>query len=393
MPEVTVKSLADTVEVSVARLLQEMQEAGLPHNDEADLVSEEQKRQLLVHLRESKVRVRRNPRGRPAGLEQVLAARRAEIAQKKGDPKTGNPAARRAFGKEEVEKADGENPRGRLAGLEQVLAARHEEIAQRAGDLEKSDLPRTEEDTKNAKLAIKEKERQIEDADALLSSLRQQKSRTDAAEAELNASRGRLEEAEGRLAETQKEIAEAQKELAELDAHASNIDELSGVREQIADVNGKIEAAELDRSRLTAKRDALVAKEEEFQESCRLLEQARRDLKGILSETEDAQAQIGALPEADYALRVNDTGQAFHQAVQTFLQSEKHACLVLQRIQNVLRDHHLDNDQILDALKCIGESNADDLAATIRLSTEVADGLGDFDRRLKAMTEKLDSPN
>ena len=68
MPEVTVKSLADTVKVPVARLLQQMQEAGLPHNAEADLVSDEQKQQLLVHLK--------NAHGQTAGAPKRVTVKR-----------------------------------------------------------------------------------------------------------------------------------------------------------------------------------------------------------------------------------------------------------------------------------------------------------------------------
>ena len=43
MAEVTVKQLADTVGAPVERLLKQMQEAGLSHQTEGDVVSEEQK--------------------------------------------------------------------------------------------------------------------------------------------------------------------------------------------------------------------------------------------------------------------------------------------------------------------------------------------------------------
>ncbi len=68
MPEVTVKSLADTVKVPVGRLLQQMQEAGLPHSAEADLVSDEQKQQLLVHLK--------NAHGQTAGAPKRVTVKR-----------------------------------------------------------------------------------------------------------------------------------------------------------------------------------------------------------------------------------------------------------------------------------------------------------------------------
>lgn len=51
MAEVTVKQLADTVGAPVERLLKQMQEAGLSHKAEGDVVSEEQKQVLLGFLK------------------------------------------------------------------------------------------------------------------------------------------------------------------------------------------------------------------------------------------------------------------------------------------------------------------------------------------------------
>lgn len=53
MADVTVKQLADTVGTPVDRLLRQMQEAGLPHKSEDELVNEEQKKTLLAHLQKS----------------------------------------------------------------------------------------------------------------------------------------------------------------------------------------------------------------------------------------------------------------------------------------------------------------------------------------------------
>lgn len=51
MSDVTVQQLAETVGVPADRLLKQMKEAGLSHSGETDLVSEEEKRTLLEHLR------------------------------------------------------------------------------------------------------------------------------------------------------------------------------------------------------------------------------------------------------------------------------------------------------------------------------------------------------
>ena len=51
MAEVTVKQLAETTGVPIEKLLQQMHEAGLPQNDEADAVSDEDKQGLLAFLK------------------------------------------------------------------------------------------------------------------------------------------------------------------------------------------------------------------------------------------------------------------------------------------------------------------------------------------------------
>ena len=53
MSDVTVKQLADTVGTPVDRLLKQMQEAGLAHSADDELVSDEEKQKLLTFLKES----------------------------------------------------------------------------------------------------------------------------------------------------------------------------------------------------------------------------------------------------------------------------------------------------------------------------------------------------
>ena len=53
MADVTVKQLAATVGAPVDRLLRQMNEAGLPHTAEEEVVTEEQKQTLLAHLKRS----------------------------------------------------------------------------------------------------------------------------------------------------------------------------------------------------------------------------------------------------------------------------------------------------------------------------------------------------
>ena len=51
MAEVTVTQLAETIDTPVDRLLQQMQEAGLPQKNPDDAVSEDEKQALLAHRR------------------------------------------------------------------------------------------------------------------------------------------------------------------------------------------------------------------------------------------------------------------------------------------------------------------------------------------------------
>jgi translation initiation factor IF-2 len=53
MADVTVKELAETVGAPVDRLLKQMHDAGLPHQNDDDAVSEEQKHELLAYLKRS----------------------------------------------------------------------------------------------------------------------------------------------------------------------------------------------------------------------------------------------------------------------------------------------------------------------------------------------------
>ena len=53
MAEVTVKQLADVVGIQVDKLLTQMRDAGLPHENPDDSVSSDQKQVLLGHLKKS----------------------------------------------------------------------------------------------------------------------------------------------------------------------------------------------------------------------------------------------------------------------------------------------------------------------------------------------------
>jgi translation initiation factor IF-2 len=109
MADVTVKQLADTVGTPVDRLLRQMNEAGLPHKSEDEMVTEEQKKTLLSHLQRShgaadeapkKITLKRKSTGTlkagqgRSGRNVTVEVRRKRTYVKAGEPET--PAAEEA---------------------------------------------------------------------------------------------------------------------------------------------------------------------------------------------------------------------------------------------------------------------------------------------------------
>src|SRR5690554_5135958 len=62
MAEVTVKELAQVTDTPVERLLQQMQEAGLPHTGADQAVSDDEKQRLLSHLKNAHGDAKDEPR-------------------------------------------------------------------------------------------------------------------------------------------------------------------------------------------------------------------------------------------------------------------------------------------------------------------------------------------
>ena len=88
MSEVTVKQLAEDVGIPVDLLLSQLDEAGLKKVDADDSVSEEEKLQLLTHLRESHGKKKESAAtGRKITLDQVM--RRIEVTRNGYDRRTG----------------------------------------------------------------------------------------------------------------------------------------------------------------------------------------------------------------------------------------------------------------------------------------------------------------
>jgi len=111
MADVTVKQLADTVGTPVDRLLRQMNEAGLPHNTDEELVTEEQKKTLLAHLQRShgaaeepakKITLKRRNTGTlragqgRAGRNVTVEVRRKRTYVRGGDSESSAPSAEAA---------------------------------------------------------------------------------------------------------------------------------------------------------------------------------------------------------------------------------------------------------------------------------------------------------
>lgn len=178
MAEVTVKQLADTVGAPVERLLKQMQEAGLSHKAEGDVVSEEQKQVLLGFLKGAhgeaakpteKITLKRKSTGTlksgqgRAGRDVTVEVRRkrtyvkrSELAQ--DDPEQANPAeAAPPVSQSELE--------ARKNHEEESARKEAEELARKAEQDRKDEAERRqeEEQVQRAEEARKKQERQAQE--------------------------------------------------------------------------------------------------------------------------------------------------------------------------------------------------------------------------------------
>ena len=180
-----------------------------------------------------------------------------------------------------------------------------------------------------------------------------------------------LTELEKTIAEVAKQTEEAAQQQSELDAK-----------------NAELEAE------LEAKKAELDTKKAELEKACGDLEKAG-DLLNKFKEEEipriEAEIQQIADKSADFALRVEATGQEFPAAVKDFLQSERKRLGIMQQIGDTLRLHRDDDAQILEALKQWEDSEPANLNEAICLVDAIAENLGDLDRCLGTLTKERDS--
>ncbi len=92
MSEVTVKQLADVVKTPVEKLLVQLSEAGLEFNAADQVVSDDQKMQLLDHLRNNRSKATEEPAGESAGEGKKITLRRKSTSTLKVGGSTGRNA-------------------------------------------------------------------------------------------------------------------------------------------------------------------------------------------------------------------------------------------------------------------------------------------------------------
>lgn len=140
MTQVTVKELAKTVDTPVERLLQQMREAGLPHNDAEQVVTDSEKQALLAHLKGSHGERAEEPRKitlqrkttstiRVAGSKTVSV----EVRKKKTYVKR-DPAELEAERQRELEEQRAAEEAVRLKAEEEARQRTAEEEARRQAD-------------------------------------------------------------------------------------------------------------------------------------------------------------------------------------------------------------------------------------------------------------------
>ena len=178
MAEVTVKQLADTVGAPVERLLKQMQEAGLSHQTEGDVVSEEQKQVLLSFLKRGhgesekpaeKITLKRKSTGTlksgqgRAGRDVTVEVRRKRTYVKRSE--LAQEDSEQAAGAEAPVNVSQSELEARRIHEEEALRKEAEEAARKAEQerKEESERRQAEEKTQREEESRKEQERQTQE--------------------------------------------------------------------------------------------------------------------------------------------------------------------------------------------------------------------------------------
>ena len=248
MAETTVKKLADVVGTPVDTLLAQMKDAGLPHEDAEDKVSDEQKQQLLAHLRSSRDSSEAEPR--------KITLRRKSTSTLKtstaGKTKTVNVEVRKRrtyVKRSELEKQEREREEQERLERERIEA---EEAERKAREEEEARRRKEDEERRRAEEAER---RRAEEEAAMTPEAR--------AEAEEKAKKAAEEKAKrlsvprgGKKKAERKETAEERKAREEEERKKREADEAR--RKQEAEARKK---AEEEAARATAEEAARIARE------------------------------------------------------------------------------------------------------------------------------------
>ena len=194
-----------------------------------------------------------------------------------------------------------------------------------------------------------------------------------------------------RIGKLQDDLTEIEKTIADVAKQAEDVaQQWSALEAKNAELNAEFETRNKE---LEDKNKELKDKKAAFEERC----SDREKVEGLLAKLEDEIPRVEAAIQkindksADLALRVDDTGQKFHDAVEGFLQSQRKGFGIIGQIGDMLRLHHGDDAQILEALKQWEDSEAANLNDAIDLVDTIAENLGDLDRCLGTLTKERDS--
>ena len=184
----------------------------------------------------------------------------------------------------------------------------------------------------------------------------------------------------------QSNLAEIGKTIAQV---GEQIEDVVQQRSELEAENTRLEGElKVENTAFEAKDAEWKAKDAERKEKRAAFEKRFRDVEEaerLIAELETEMPKIAKGIEEiknenpDFALRVNDTGQKFHETVEQFLQSKRKGYKIIGQIKELLR---LSPGKDLEPLN---------LSTAIGLIDKIAKDLGDLDRRLGALTRKLDA--
>ena len=293
-----------------------------------------------------------------------------------------------------------------LKESEVKLADLQSRIAKTTATLGEGDGQQTQNELRQTEQQLTQITRQIETAQRQLAELETQQTTLEKRRQDFAEAKRSLAESKAEITRLKKAIARDQEDLAKTEQTAANlgqqIESAEQRRARLEAENAAIEAelrakkAELRskegelvdiKAHLETQQTTLKKRRQDFAETERSLAECKTAIARTERATEDLNNE-----SAEFALIVDDAGQEFHEAVKQFLQSEKNRSEIMGQIGTLLRLHHADNGQILEALKQYEGSEPPDrgINTAIDLVDRIAENLGDLDRCLETLTRDLD---